>query len=50
MAVPVVMKHPLSQIVLRSSNLSLECEAATTSDSPVSVEWRLNGQVGYIFC
>lgn len=47
LAAPIIMRQPLSQIVLRSHNLSLECEAAVsvTSDSPVDVQWRKDGQV-----
>jgi Leucine-rich repeat (LRR) protein len=37
---PVIKQHPSSQIALKDGSLNLTCQAVTSSDSPLTIEWK----------
>jgi len=50
-AKPVITREPVSQKALRFGNISMVCEAASSSDSMLTVTWKKDNQVYmYISC
>jgi len=56
-AKPVVTREPVSQKALRYGNISMVCEAASSSDSVLTISWKKENQVDgqftcviYYFC
>jgi len=37
---PVITRHPASQIALKDGSLNLMCQAVTSSDSPLTIQWK----------
>ncbi|XP_015198250.2 leucine-rich repeats and immunoglobulin-like domains protein 2 isoform X1 [Lepisosteus oculatus] len=44
---PQITAHPETSVVLRGSNVTLSCTAASSSDSPMATAWRKDGEVLY---
>jgi len=44
-AKPVITRQPTSQQALRFGNITLVCEAASSSDSVLTVRWKKDNQV-----
>jgi len=44
-AKPVITREPVSQKALRFGNISMVCEAASSSDSMLTVTWKKDNQV-----
>ena len=41
---PYILKQPKTQITLKGENLTMECQAASTSPSEMTFEWKLNSE------
>ncbi|XP_046880749.1 leucine-rich repeats and immunoglobulin-like domains protein 2 isoform X2 [Hypomesus transpacificus] len=44
---PLITTHPESSTVLRGTNVTLSCLAASSSDSPMAAAWRRDGELLY---
>lgn len=44
---PHITSHPETSVVLRGNNVTLSCVASSSSDSPMAVAWRKDGEVLY---
>uniref|UniRef100_A0A674NUW9 Leucine rich repeats and immunoglobulin like domains 2 n=1 Tax=Takifugu rubripes TaxID=31033 RepID=A0A674NUW9_TAKRU len=44
---PHITSHPETSVVLRGNNVTLSCVASSSSDSPMTVAWRKEGEVLY---
>ena len=44
-AKPVVTREPMSQNALRFGNVTMVCEAASSSDSTLSISWKKENEV-----
>jgi len=44
-AKPVITREPVSQKALRFGNISMVCEAASSSDSMLTISWKKDNQV-----
>ncbi|MBN3297422.1 LRIG2 protein, partial [Amia calva] len=44
---PQITMHPETAVVLRGTNVTLSCTAASSSDSPMATAWRKDGEVLY---
>ena len=42
---PIIISEPKSQIALKGDNLTLECTAASSSNSPMSFQWKKDNMV-----
>uniref|UniRef100_A0A8C2K6M7 Leucine-rich repeats and immunoglobulin-like domains 2 n=1 Tax=Cyprinus carpio TaxID=7962 RepID=A0A8C2K6M7_CYPCA len=44
---PQISAHPKTDVALRGTNITLNCSAFSSSDSPMSTAWRKDGEVLY---
>ncbi|XP_059426550.1 leucine-rich repeats and immunoglobulin-like domains protein 2 [Carassius carassius] len=44
---PQISAHPKTAVALRGTNITLNCSAFSSSDSPMSTAWRKDGEVLY---
>jgi len=46
---PIITREPESQQALKSNNVSLACEAGSSSSSALTIVWKKDNKVGIVF-